>query len=150
MKSLKEQLAKLFNRTIPDTKKKSERPPKNKALKAKKTKPGETSKSGKKKKAGKNPVKAKNKLKQNKRKRSLRNKPPSFSVKAIHDAYHPSPSRKKLLRSASAESSDQKEGQNQRKLKAAKPYGQYPSNQCAHCEKPAMDGYDVCLRCSQN
>lgn len=150
MKSLREQLGKLFNRPIPDPKNKSERPPKNKDLKAKKLQSEEKSKRDKKNKAGRSPAKVKRKPKQKKLKKLLRKKIPSLSDKAIHDAYHPTPSRRKLTSSLTAQGSEQREGQNQRKLKVAKPYGQQPSNQCVHCDKPAMAGFDVCLRCSHH
>lgn len=149
MKSLKEQLSKLFGRPLSEPNKKSKEVKHTDVRGTKNSKISEELKKDKKKAKQKN-VLAKRKRKKIRNKKRRNRKDLDFSVEAIHRAYHPASKPAKISNSLAEEKTEQRADQSQVKLLASRPWGQQPNTQCAHCGKPAMSGYDVCLRCSMN
>ncbi|WP_213480024.1 hypothetical protein [Marinobacter salarius] len=149
MKSLKEQLSKLFGRPLHGPNKKSKWAKQADVREAKIPNISEESKKDKKRAKQKN-VLAKRKRKKIRNRKRRNHKDLELSAEAIHLAYHPVSKPTKISNSLGEEKTEQRPDQSQGKLLASRPLGQQPNTQCAHCGKPAMSGYDVCLRCSMN
>lgn len=150
MKSFKEQLAKLFDRPVPKPVIKDPKLKKADDREVASKKISEQLEKAKKKKAKRHKRLAKRKQKKTKNKKRPNGKNLEFSAEAIERAYHPVSRPAKYRNCLASTGRERAEGASQPKLTASKPYGQQPNNQCAHCGKPAMSGYDVCLRCSIN
>ncbi|WP_162893767.1 hypothetical protein [Marinobacter sp. Arc7-DN-1] len=148
MKSFKEQLAKLFERPVPKPMIKGRKPKKADDREVESKKLSEQLEKAEKKKANRQKRLAKRKQRKTKNKKRPNGKDLEFSAEAIERAYHPVSKLAKFRNSlASTGPAELAESGTQPKLKASKPYGQQPNNQCAHCGKPAMSGYDLCMRC---